>query len=157
MPAPRVTRVTAEHRPEALGIGAAAPRLSWRTETDISGWTQAAYEVRIAGADGAEHTTGVVDSGDSVLVAWPAPPLRSREWRTVLVRVVGTDGSESAWSEPLTVEAGLLASSDWKATFVGPAWDEDLETPQPCPYLRRSFTITAPVARARLYVTALGV
>ncbi len=39
----------------------------------------------------------------------------------------------------------------------GPAWDEDVETPQPCPYLRRSFTVATPVTRARLYVTALGV
>ena len=99
----------------------------------------------------------MVDSGDSVLVAWPAPPLQSRERRTIRVRVIGTDGSESPWSEPLAVEAGLLEASDWQAAFVGPAWDEDLETPQPCPYLRRSFTVSAPVTRARLYVTALGV
>ena len=34
------------------------------------------------------------------------------------------------------------AHDDWRATFVGPAWDEDLESPQPCPYLRREFEIT---------------
>ncbi len=157
MSGPRISRLTVEHRAKALGIGKAAPRLSWSTETDIPGWRQRAYELRIAVADGPEFSTGVVDSSDSVLVAWPAPPLRSRELRTIRVRVIGTDGSESPWSEPVTVEAGLLAASDWQATFVGPAWDEDLATPQPCPYLRRSFTLSTPVVRARLYVTALGV
>ena len=157
MSALRISRVTVEHRPEALGIGVATPRLSWCTETDMAGWMQAGYELRIAGADGQEFSTGVVDANDSVLVAWPAPPLRSRERRTVHVRVIGADGSESPWSEPLTVEAGLLEASDWQATFVGPAREENLETPQPCPYLRRSFAVSAPVTRARLYVTALGV
>ncbi len=77
--------------------------------------------------------------------------------RTVRVRVVGNDGAESPWSEPLTVEAGLLDADDWQATFVGPAWDEDLESPQPAPYLRRAFALPSPATRARLYVTALGV
>ena len=157
MTAPRISRLTAEHRPEALGIGVATPRLTWCAETDIPGWTQAAFELRITATDGTESSTGVVDSGESVLVPWPASPLDSRERRTVQVRVVGHDGSESPWSEPLTVEAGLLEADDWRATFVGPAWDEDLETPQPCPYLRRSFAVQAPATWARLYVTALGV
>ena len=73
------------------------------------------------------------------------------------VRVQGVDGSTSEWSDPVPVEAGLLREEDWQATFVGPAWDEDLESPQPCPYLRRAFEITKPVTRARLYASALGV
>ena len=157
MSAPTIVRLTAEHRPDALGVGVATPRLSWCTATDIPGWTQAAYELRITAADGTGLSTGIVGSGESVLVPWPASPLASRESRAVQVRVVGGDGSESPWSEPLVVEAGLLDAEDWQATFVGPAWDEDLETQQPCPYLRRSFTIPAAVTRARLYVTALGV
>jgi len=153
----RVSRLTAEHLAEAIGLGVSAPRLTWCTATEIPGWSQAAYELRITAADGTECSTGIVDSGESVLVPWPAPPLDSRERRTVQVRVVGRDSSSSPWSEPLTVEAGLLDADDWQAMFVGPAWDEDLETPQPCPYLRRSFTVPAPVTRGRLYVTALGV
>jgi len=156
MTALRVSRLTAEHRPEALGIGMATPRLSWCTETHIPGWAQAGYELRIIGADGGEHSTGVVDSGDSVLVAWPAAPLASRERRTVQVRVVGADGSESAWSEPLTVEAGLLEATDWRATFVGPGGTSTSTRHNPA-RTARPFTVPAPVTQARLYVTALGV
>ena len=76
MTAPTIARLTAEHRPEALGVGVATPRLSWCTTTDIPGWTQAAYELRITAADGTESSTGLVDSGESVLVPWPASPLR---------------------------------------------------------------------------------
>jgi alpha-L-rhamnosidase len=157
MAEPHVTRLTVEHCAGALGVGTATPRLSWRTETDRSGWLQAAYEVRVSAGEGSGHSTGRVDSGESVLVSWPSRPLRSRERRTVEVRVFGTDGSESPWSAPLAVEAALLEPSDWDAAFVGPGWDEDVESPQPCPFLRRSFAVRAPVSRARVYVTALGV
>ena len=98
-----------------------------------------------------------MESGESVLVPWPAPALASREQRTVQVRVHGVDGSTSEWSDAVPVEAGLLREEDWRATFVGPAWDEDLESPQPCPHLRRAFEIAKPVTRARLYASALGV
>ena len=37
---------------------------------------------------------GPVESGESVLVAWGAPPLGSRERRTVRVRVWGEDAAE---------------------------------------------------------------
>ena len=144
MTAPTIARLTVEHRTDALGMGVATPRLSWCTATDVAGWTQAAYELRITATDGVESSTGLVE----LRLSPCSCPGRRRRWRrvkcrTVRVRVVGGDGSESPWSEPLVVEAGLLDADDWQATFVGPAWDEDLETPQPCPYLRRSFTIPA--------------
>jgi alpha-L-rhamnosidase len=157
MPELRIARVRVEHRAETLGIGEKSPRLSWTTETDIAGWRQAAYELRIVEPDGHTFATGRVPSDESVLVAWPAPALRSRQRCTVEVRVVGDDGSESPWSDPVAIEAGLLVSSDWKADFVGPSWEEDVTTPQPCPYLRRSFSLQAPVRDARLYASALGV
>ncbi|HLM17037.1 MAG TPA: alpha-L-rhamnosidase, partial [Acidimicrobiia bacterium] len=141
MSAPRISRLRIEHRPDTLGIGNAAPRLSWCTQNDTPGWMQAAYEVNVIAPDGTEHTSGVVESNDSVLVPWPAVALRSREDRTIRVRAFGRDGSETPWSEPLTVEAGLLDVGDWQAQFVGPAWDEDVESAQPCPYLRRTFTV----------------
>lgn len=152
---PRVVRLRVEHGTDSLVAGTPTPRVSWQTETEIPDWVQSHYEVRVSG-DGEDFTTGLVVSGDSVLVPWPAPPLAPREQRQVQVRVHGTDGSVSEWSEPITVEAGPLDASDWTATFVGPAWDEDLETQQPCPYLRREFAVGAPVASARLHVTALG-
>jgi alpha-L-rhamnosidase len=83
--------------------------------------------------------------------------LRSRERRTVQVRVRGADRSTSEWSEPVAVEAGLLDAEDWAAAFVGPSWDEDPDALQPCPYVRRSFALTQPVTSGRVYVSGLGV
>jgi alpha-L-rhamnosidase len=67
-----------------------------------------------------------VDSADNVLVAWPGDPLSSRERRVVQVRV-WTDRGASPWSEPTTVEAGLLESSDWASSWVQPVEHEEHE------------------------------
>ena len=77
------------------------PRLSWITVTEIAGWLQAAYEMELDGTP-----LGRVADDESVLVAWPGEPLTSRAAHRVRVRVWGSDGSESPWSEPLDVEAG---------------------------------------------------
>ena len=132
----------------AIGIGSASPRLSWHTVTSAADWAQAAYEVEVAGT-----SCGRVDGPDSVFVPWPTTPLRSREPRPVRVRVWGTDGSATAWSDALVVEAGLLAPDDWSAGWVT-ALDEADPRPQ---QLRRAFALEGPVERARLYVTSAGV
>jgi alpha-L-rhamnosidase len=98
-----------------------------------------------------------IASDQSVLVPWPFAPLLSRECLTVRVRVWGVNGQPSVWSPLSPVEAGLLSPSDWTARFVTPDWEEDTSRPQPGPLLRREFDVRAGVARARLYVTALGV
>ncbi|GAB2844019.1 glycoside hydrolase family 78 protein [Actinocorallia aurea] len=137
----RVTGLRFEHLREPLGIGEARPRLSWRTETDAVGWSQTAYEVEARG----ERV--LVESADSVLVPWPFAPLTSRERVTVAVRVHGSAGEPSAWTEA-EVEAGLLDDADWEARFVGPG-DGSL--------LRTEFTAGPGLVSARLYATALGV
>lgn len=141
----RVSRLGAEYR-DGLGLGTPVPRLSWITETDTPGWTQASYEIDVDGV------TTTVDSGASVLVPWPAEPLTSRQRAAVRVRVTGADGRRSAWSDELIVEAGLLDLADWSARFVSP--DVPLEATA---YVRTEFTVPADVQLARLYVTSLGV
>lgn len=145
--------VTAEHHREPLGIGEQAPRLSWRTAAP-AGWEQAAYEIEITAADGtvAERR----ESSDQVLVNWPGRPLTSREQVSVRVRVTGRDGSSSDWSEPTTIEAGLLHPSDWQAQPVGARWPEDPDSDRRPPLVRRGFTLGEDIASARLYATAHG-
>jgi alpha-L-rhamnosidase len=142
---PRVSAVRFEHHRDELGIGEASPRLSWRTEAP-PGWRQAGYEVGIYGDPSAPFAA---ESGESVLVPWPAHPLASRQRHTVRVRVHGTDGTVSGWSTPAHVEAGLLVTADWTASMITPEAD-------PAPLLRREFTLDGDSASARLYITAHG-
>jgi alpha-L-rhamnosidase len=140
-----VNSVRFEHHRETLGIGERRPRLSWKVTTDVEGWMQSAYEI-----EAGTWSSGRVESDESVLVGWEAPELRSRERRSVRVRVWGPDGA-SGWSPPAKVEAGLLEPSDWTAAMVAPAQD------RPVALLRRELRLDGEVASARLYATAHGV
>lgn len=151
MPEITITRLCVEHQREALGIGAASPRLSWQVETSLPNWRQSAYAVACRGE------ILRVESDQSVLIAWPFAPLAARERVEVRLQVWGVDGSASEWSAPLFVEAGLFSPDDWSARFITPDWNEDASQPQPLPFLRREFEVHSGVAQARLYITARGV
>jgi len=150
----RVIDVRAEHhRGRPLGVGQARPRLSWITDTDAPGWWQAAYEIEIDG-----NSAGRVESDRSVFAPWPGTPLASRGRVVVRVRTWVTDGSESDWSEPLEIEAGLLEAGEWVAEWISPVTRDPLDVSSPAPFLRRSFQLAcAVVVRARLYVTSAGI
>lgn len=157
-PAVTIADVRFEHLRETLGLGLTRLRLSWMIETAIQGWRQSGYEIEAYGPQGQLHgQTGRVSFDQSALVDWPFAPLASRMRLWIRVRVWGNDGLPSAWSRLYAIEAGLLTASEWTARFVTPDWDEDTTHPQPAPMLRREFTVRADFARARLYITALGV
>ncbi|GAB3573031.1 glycoside hydrolase family 78 protein [Amycolatopsis endophytica] len=141
-----VTAVRFEHHDRALGIGTGSPRLSWQVRTDDPGWAQTAYEVEL---DGSRRVR--VDSSEQVLVPWPFEPLPSRTSASVRVRV--EPGGE--WSEPVTVETGLLRPGDWSAKFVSPRAIGGIG--QRAPILTRSVTLRSGIVSARLYATAHGV
>ncbi|MDR6436759.1 alpha-L-rhamnosidase [Paenarthrobacter nicotinovorans] len=151
---------TFEHLPPTLengtlGIGLAAPRISWKTSAEPC-WIQEAYQVSVTTTRGT-WTSSRTESTESVLVPWEAAPLTSAERAEVSVRVWGNgDVEPSDWSQPSAVETGLLEPEDWTARAITPAWDEDPEADRRPPLLRRGFTVDRPVAAARLYVTAHG-
>ncbi|MFF7445974.1 MULTISPECIES: family 78 glycoside hydrolase catalytic domain [unclassified Streptomyces] len=143
-----------EHLSDGLGIGVHAPRLTWTLPPGTG--RQEAYELELD-RSGSPHRTGRVDSAAQVLVPWPGEPLNSRERVTVRVRVWAAGVAEpSGWSEPSTVEAGLLDPADWAAVPVGAGWDEDPHADRRPARVRKDFRLDRPVARARLYVTAHG-
>ena len=150
---PRPAGLRFEHRDESLGIGTATPRISWHLHETSPDWRQSNYEIECE-LNGRVLTSGPVESDQSVLVAWPFRPLRSREQATVRVRVSGPGASSaSEWSDRAVVEAGLLESSEWGAQ---PITDASAGSEQVARF-RREFTLDESVVAARLYVSALGV
>lgn len=148
----RVVDVLAGRRRDPLGIGSDRPPLSWRVETARPAWFQAAYEIEVTSPGGSSpQRTGLVESEDCRFVPWPARALASREQVDVRVRVVGRDGSESPWSDPLTLEAGLLHEQDWNARWIASPWDTG-EVPM-------FSTVLTPgaVTSARLHISACGI
>src|SRR3954454_20266031 len=145
------TSLRFEHRTApALGIGTATPRLSWQVPAADDGYAQTAYEVEITTGTTQAYT---IQSPDQVLVPWPGQPLSSRQSAQVRVRVRGND-DWSAWSEPATVEAGLLTPDDWSARFVSP---RDNPHGSPAPLIAGTADLPDGIVKARLYATAHGV
>jgi alpha-L-rhamnosidase len=149
------TAVRFEHRTDdqpVLGIGTPTPRLSWIVPEADAAFVQEAYEIEVTRAGG-EPEVVQVSSGDQVLVPWPAAPLTSRESVRVRVRVSGR-GMRSDWSDPATVEAGLLTPDDWTARFISPRELGGLGAP--APVLCSVLDVPGRVVNARLYATAHG-
>ena len=142
-----VVDLAAEHRGAGPFVATSTPRLSWRVATTTPDWYQASYEVEVAGD--LEHRSGPIASGDSVLVPWPAAPLASRQRVACRVRVTGSDGVTSDWSEPLDIWAPLLEAGDWSARFIAPAGATAARASEPCPYFRRRIELAHRPPRRR--------
>ena len=70
------------------------------------------------------------------------------------MRVTGDRRRPGEWSEPRRIFAGFLGDGEWTADADRPR--RPAEHAQPA-YLRTEFDVAAPVARATLYATAVGV
>jgi alpha-L-rhamnosidase len=161
----RAIALRCEHREDVPCVDDPAPRLSWALESDRDGDTQTAYRIVV----GDLWDSGRVESSDSLDIPYagqPLPPGADLEWR---VQVWDRDGAASEWSAPARFRTGLVA---WQAQWIArdraddpgvlPPAASDPDDPMlrhaaPVPYLRRSFTLGAPVRRATLYATARGV
>ena len=120
---------------------------------------QLGYEIEASEVPGFETVLATTDQRDGdAQVAVPAPggPLRSREVRHYRVRVRDVSGW-SGWSDALRIEAGLLEPGAWSARAITLPDDPGSRGQSPSPVLRREFDVPAPIASARLHVTALGV
>ena len=153
-----------EHLTNPLGLDIAQPRLSWIVESGRRGQRQTAYQVLVAGSADALAAdrgdlwdSGKVATGRSLGVAYGGRALASGERAWWKVRVWDADGRPSGYSEPAWWEMGLLERSAWQGQWVGGMLAGGQYSTSPAPFLRTRFMLERPVARARLYATALGV
>jgi len=181
---PRVLDLRCEDKQSPMGIDIPQPFLSWRMESARRGTMQAGYRVLVARdpANLAPNRADLWDSGDisgdqSVNLEYAGQALGSGQIAYWKVLVRDDQGNESA-SEPARWEMGLLHPSDWRAQWIDfppaqgpmpvtvPATTQSTQpdhthqrhvyAPNLPPYLRKTFDIGKPIARARLYATALG-
>lgn len=143
-----VTPVQFEYRTDALGIGAARPRLSWYMFADDSSQCQTAYELERDGS------IVRVNSAEQILVPWPFSPLASRARATVRVRVLSSGRRWTDWSEPSGAEIGLLSQADWVARFVSPHSIGRIG--ESAPVVSRTVVLREDIVCGRLYATAYG-
>ena len=161
-----VDRLRCEYAVNPLGIDVRRPRLSWVIRSGRRGEVQTAYQVLVASSEanlkankGDLWDSGKVESDQSCHVVYAGKELGSRTRCFWKVRVWDRDGKPSAYSQPASWEMGLLEPDDWKAKWIcfPPPLDASGKSEMgPSPYMRKSFSVDQRVAKARLYVTALG-
>ena len=147
----------------------ATPQLSWKIESTERNQTQSAFQVLVAsrldllGKDQGDLWDSGKASAERVpLVAYAGKPLAAGQICYWKVRCWDADGQASAWSPVATFEMAPTTPADWRgATWIDdgkalPEQDADFYKPDPAPLLRREFTLTKPVTRARLHVAGLG-
>ena len=152
-----------EYATDPIGLGTKQPRFFWQLDDDRPGAAQTGYRIlvasneeRLARDEGDLWDSGEVGSEEHAQIVYDGTPLGSRSRACWKVRSLDSEGEASTWSDTARFEIGLLERDDWKAQWIASPLEGAPKTPAPVPALRREFEVDRPVARARLYVTALG-
>jgi alpha-L-rhamnosidase len=163
------TRLRCEYLVNPTGIDVVQPRLDWILTS--SGETprnasQSSYRILVATSpeilardQGDLWDSGPVSSSETTHIVYAGTALKSRQLCFWKVRVTDSQGRASAWSDTASWEMGLLQAEDWTAKWIEASPSADLQGEYgPIPILRNEFTLPgSAIARARLYVTALGI
>jgi len=136
-----------------IGLPGGPLELSWKVFGAKAGDSQTAFEIQSALDAGftVELKSDQAKTSHSQYIKAPHEPSVSREISFHRVRIE-TQSGWSEWSETFTHETGLLNGEELIGHAIG---DESKATDAP-PLLRTTFSVTKPVAKARLYATAHG-
>lgn len=160
---PEALRV--EYLENPMGIDVAQPRLSWRLAPLSQGLRQSAWQIQVASSSGPLNQgkpdvwdSGKVASPETAFIPYAGPALSSGQRLVWRVRAWDGAGRPSAWSVHAAWSMGLLNPSDWTAPYIGAPPQPNVKpgTPQPFPWLRKTFHLDRKPSRATAYVNPLG-
>ena len=158
-----VNTLRTEYKNNPVGIDIKEPRLSWQMKTNQPNTLQNAYEIRAALSiqelsknKNLLWRTGKIPSGQSIHVRYAGSTLHSYERVYWQVRIWDNHNRISGWSTPAFWEMGVLDSTAWIAQWITPDLTESTSASQPCPYLRKEFSVKGSVSEARLYISSHG-
>jgi alpha-L-rhamnosidase len=116
---------------------------SWKraTTVDVTSWLRTGSNtVAISATNTTASPAGVIAKLGAIVT--------DGSWKSAQTAPAG-------WEQPAFVDTSWAAGKSLAAYGSGP-WGSQVLVPAPAPYLRKGFTIGKPVARARLFATALG-
>ena len=148
-----------EYKINPEGIDVLQPRFSWKINATGNNILQTAYSVRGAtdsrfASKNIVWESGRITSDESHLLVYKGPDLKSGQRYYWQVRIWDNKGRSTRWSETAFWEMGLLSPSDWKASWI--ELEDDTLRYSPSPHFRKEFTISKPVRKATVYVSAHG-
>lgn len=160
-----VEHLRCEYKENPIGLDMTHPRFSWRIAADTlrKNIIQTAYQVQVVAEtpDFGKSTQLVWDSkkvisNQCLYIQYEGKTLAAKTryyWR---VKVWDNLKRESNWSKPAFWETGLMDASVWEAQWIVPTLEEIDKAESPLPMLRKTFTLTDKVKKARLYITSQG-
>lgn len=146
--------LSSEYAPELIGLPGKSPLLSWKISGAEPTQHQISAELQSSATQSFSDITSQVNLhgfSDQSTVA-PAEDFTSRQEIFYRVRIA-TPVGWSNWSNTVRIEMGLLHPDD----FVGLAIGEKSSAQGPATLLRKTFSVSQRVSRARLYATSHGV
>ncbi|QDV74450.1 Bacterial alpha-L-rhamnosidase [Planctomycetes bacterium K2D] len=147
----RVIGLTCEFAVDPLGVDVAAPRLSWRLQSDRRGAKQTAYQITATDHNGAKlWDSGKLDGPSSQLIPYTGEPLRSSQGISWRVRAWDENGAASEWSKPASFTMGVLEPEDWSAKWIVAPWQTESVL------VRKGFEVKPGLQRAIAHVCGLG-
>lgn len=150
-----VNQLATERLVNPESIETLTPRFSWKLSSDQRNVIQVAYEVVVMQGDKVIWNSGKINSSSSVLNPYEGADLLSGNKYYWKVRVWDNYGKISKWSAISSFRMGLLSSSDWKAQWIEPGYEEDTIL-RPCPVFKKSFSTSKRVISAMAYITSHG-
>jgi alpha-L-rhamnosidase len=155
------TQLECDATAQPLAVEEVAPRLEWRlaaASNDMRGVGQSAYRVLVASSQkglnaghGDMWDSGRVASGDSFGVVYRGKMLAAEKAYFWKVMVWDEHGDAAPWS---VAASWTMAPAEWTAKWITQAGATN-ETAE-MPIFRQQFAVKRKLARAMLYVSALG-
>ena len=143
-----ITRLTVEHLAAGCVTDCSTPRIGFSLSSDRRGAQLADAELTVG--DWSAHVT----SGQSAAYVGPA----LLPFTTYSVRLNATDDAGETATATTTYEAGRM-ETPWKGRWISdPSYHFTEAKVSPVPMVfRKEITTNKPIARARLYATAMGI
>ncbi|MDB6063807.1 MAG: alpha-rhamnosidase [Pedosphaera sp.] len=161
-PPSTVGNLRCEHLQNPLGLDVLKPRFNWMLNLPQRGAHQTAYQILVASSpailaqnQGDLWNTGETVNDQSVLVEYAGQPLVSGEACYWKMRFWDQNGIASGWSTNAMWTMGLLNPTDWSAQWIS-ITATNISPAAPSPMLRKTFSVTKPVARATAYICGLA-
>ncbi len=165
----KINNMTVEQQNGSQPLATNMPRFSWNYDTDAADMVQTSYRVIVASTPenaangiGDLWDSGTVASGQMLYIPYQGRELHSRDvayWK-VMTTATCKGGKAKAESDVKSFEISLLNQADWQAQWIGHEFDDDVlvgHTRLAARYLRKDFALQGEIAKARLYVSGMGV
>ena len=166
-----LSSLTVEMQDGSQPLATAQPRFSWQYESNAKNVVQTHYRVVVSSTEenarkgiGDLWDSGLIESSDMLYISYGGKELHSRDiayWKVFATLTYGEKGrTTTTESDVQRFEISLLSPDEWHAHWIGRDYEDDNlngHTSIAARYLRKEFRLKKDIAKARLYISGLGV